>query len=373
MRPPALLFAGCAGMRLELLRIRGLRCLAEVELALAPGINVFVGANGAGKTSVLEAVFLLSRGRSFRTGAREALVQRGVAGFSVFAELRHADQRTCRLGLGREGSRWEAKVDGVSATLGGLVQECAVVCFEPGSHALIAGAAEERRRYLDWGVFHVEHDFLTPWRRYQRALKQRNSLLRSSSAPLDDSLFAPWEFELAQAAQLLDQQREAYLTRLRPRLIASAASLLPELGPLMLHYRRGWSAEQGLAEQLRTQRGRDLARGHTTVGAHRADWSLTFEQAPLREHLSRGQEKLTALACVLAQAQLHAECRGDWPVVCLDDLASELDQTHQAAVVAQLHAAGAQILLTGTELPQALQPLTTQVFHVEQGQLTRLL
>ena len=373
MRPPALLFAGCGGMRLELLRICGLRCLGEVELVLAPGINVFVGANGAGKTSVLEAVFLLSRGRSFRSGAKEALIQRGGTGFSVFAELRHADLRTRRLGLGREGSRWEAKVDGSSATLAGLVQECAVVCFEPGSHALIAGAAEERRRYLDWGVFHVEHDFLSSWRRYQRALKQRNSLLRSSSPPLDDSLFAPWEFELAQTAQLLDQQREAYLTRLRPRLSACAASLLPELGPLMLNYRRGWSTEQDLAGQLRVQRRRDLARGHTTVGAHRADWSIAFEQAPLREHLSRGQEKLTALAFVLAQAQLHAECRGEWPVVCLDDLASELDLTHQAAVVAQLHAAGAQILLTGTEMPQALRPLSPQVFHVEQGQLTRLL
>jgi DNA replication and repair protein RecF len=93
----------------------------------------------------------------------------------------------------------------------------------------------------------------------------------------------------------------------------------------------------------------------------------------LREHLSRGQEKLTALACVLAQAKLYAQCRGEWPVVCLDDLASELDQSHQAAVVAQLSAARAQVLLTGTEVPQALQSLPSRVFHVEQGQLTRLL
>ena len=373
MRPPALSFDGRHGMRLAQLRIRGLRCLGEVELALKPGINVLVGANGAGKTTVLEAVFLLSRGRSFRTGAKEALVQRGASGFSLFAEMLHSDQRTCRLGLGREGSRWEARVDGSGATLGALVQECAVVCFEPGSHALIAGAAEERRRYLDWGVFHVEHDFLAHWRRYQRALKQRNSLLRATSAPLNDTLFAPWEAELAQSGQQLHQQREAYLARLHPRLVASAGFLLPELGPLTLHYRRGWSVDQTLAEQLREQRGRDLARGHTTLGAHRADWSIAFEQAPLREHLSRGQEKLTALACVLAQAQLYAECRGEWPIVCLDDLASELDLPHQSAVVAQLHAAGAQILLTGTELPQALQSLAAQVFHVEQGQLTRLL
>jgi DNA replication and repair protein RecF len=359
-------------MRLEQLRMRGLRCLTDVGIALDPAINVFVGANGAGKTSVLEAVFLLSHARSFRSGAKEALLQRGAAQLSIFAELRHADRRVCRLGLGRDGARWEAKVDGENVAIGQLVRECAVVCFEPGSHALIAGAAEERRRYLDWGVFHVEHEFLTAWRRYQRALKQRNSLLRSAS-PATDELFAPWEAELAQSAHQIDQQRRTYLDLLRPKLLSSIAGLLPELGALDLRYRRGWSNELDLAQQLREQRGRDLARGHTTLGVHRADWSVTFEHAPLREHLSRGQEKLTALACMLAQAELYAEHRGEWPIVCLDDLASELDQAHQAAVVAQLTAAHAQILLTGTELPAALQGLPARVFHVEQGELARLL
>jgi len=359
-------------MRLEQMRIRGLRCLTDIGIALDPAINVFVGANGAGKTSVLEAAFLLSHARSFRSGAREALLQRGASQLSIFAELRHADERPCRLGLGRDGARWEAKVDGAGVTIGQLVHECAVVCFEPGSHALIAGAAEERRRYLDWGVFHVEHDFLSSWRRYQRALKQRNSLLRSATTASDE-LFAPWEAELAQSAHQIDRQRRAYLDLLRPKLLSSIDGLLPELGQLELRYRRGWSEEVDLAQQLREQRGRDLARGHTTLGAHRADWSIAFEQAPLREHLSRGQEKLTALACMLAQAELYAERRGEWPVVCLDDLASELDQAHQAAVVAQLTAANAQVLLTGTEVPQALRELPKRVFHVEQGQLARLL
>jgi len=359
-------------MRLDQLRIHGLRCLTDVSVALDPAINVFVGANGAGKTSVLEAVFLLSHARSFRSGAAEALLQRGTPGLSIFAELRHSDDRAFRLGLGRSGSRWEAKLDGDAVAIGQLVRECAVVCFEPGSHALIAGAAEERRRYLDWGVFHVEQDFLSSWRRYQRALKQRNSLLRSTTTPTDE-LFAPWEAELAQTAHHIDDLRRTYLDLLRPILLASAAGLLPELGALELRYRRGWSDDRELSQQLRELRSRDLARGHTTLGSHRADWSIAFERAPLREHLSRGQEKLTALACVLAQAKLYAQCRGEWPVVCLDDLASELDQSHQAAVVAQLSAARAQVLLTGTEVPQALQSLPSRVFHVEQGQLTRLL
>ncbi|WP_426687725.1 DNA replication/repair protein RecF [Rhodanobacter ginsengiterrae] len=359
-------------MNIEQLRITGLRCFGETTIALDSGINVFVGANGAGKTSVLEAVFLLSHGRSFRSGAKDALLRRGAPGLSVFAEWRRADGRLIRLGLGKTGARWEGRVDGVNAALGQLVQECAVVCFDPGSHALISGGAEERRRYLDWGVFHVEHEFFSAWRRYQRALKQRNSLLRSN--PLaGDALFLPWEAELSQSAHLIDLQRQAYLDLLRPRLAASAAGLLGELGALELRYRRGWAEDHELAGQLREQRGRDIARGHTALGAHRADWTMLFEHAPLREHLSRGQGKLAALACMLAQAGLYAEQHGDWPVVCLDDLASELDRPHQRAVMAQLAAANAQILLTGTDLPAALEGLPSRVFHVEQGHVSCLL
>ena len=359
-------------MRFESLRVRGLRCLGEVNLTLAPGLNVLVGANGAGKTSVLEAMFLLSHARSFRSGAKDALLQRGAAAVSVFAELRHGDARMARLGLGRDGVRWEARVDGEKVALGQLLHECAVVCFEPGAHALVAGGAEERRRYLDWGVFHVEHEFLGQWRRYQRALKQRNSLLRGSQ-PLTDALLEPWERELALTGSVIDQARRRYLDALRPHLAEQSERLVPELGAIDLRYRRGWSDEVELDDALGDSRGRDCARGHTTVGAHRADWSLTFAQAPLREHLSRGQEKLAALACVLAQAALFAQGLGEWPVLCLDDLASELDLAHQAAVVDQLLAAGAQVVVTGTELPPALQAAPHRLFHVEQGQIAPLL
>ncbi|MCX7513349.1 DNA replication/repair protein RecF [Frateuria sp. STR12] len=358
-------------MKFERLRIHGLRCLTDVAVDLAEGIHVFVGPNGAGKTSVLEAAYLLSHGRSFRSGAREALLQRGLSSLAVFAETSGEGGVRHRLGLGREGARWEARLDGLEVPLGQLVQACAVVCFEPGSHALIAGAAEERRRFLDWGVFHVEHDFLAVWRRYQRALKQRNALLRSGGAP--DELFLPWERELDEAGGAIDRFRQHYLDRLLPAVADSAADLLPELGSVALRYRRGWAEDTPLREVLAAQRGRDLARGHTTVGAHRADWSLAFEHAPLREHLSRGQEKLTALICLLAQATLHAECRGEWPIVCLDDLASELDQEHQAAVVERLGTVGAQVLITGTECPESLRTSPHRMFHVEQGQIRPLL
>jgi DNA replication and repair protein RecF len=357
----------------ERLQLQGLRCIGDASLELDAGFNVFIGANGAGKTSVLEAAFLLSHGRSFRSGAREALLQRGAPGLSIFSIVTHDDGAISRLGLGRSGaSRWDVRVNGADASIGQLIRECAVVCFEPGSHALIAGGAEERRRYLDWGVFHVEQEFLMTWRRYQRALKQRNSLLRGEGS-LDEGLYGPWEQELARSGALIDGWRRVYLEALLPHLRDEVARLIPELGAVELRFRPGWPEGESLLETLISQRGRDQARGHTTSGVHRADWSLSFELAPQREHLSRGQEKLVALACLLSQARLDAAHRGEWPIVCLDDLASELDQAHQAAVIDGLLKAPAQVLVTGTEIPRSVPSSSGKVFHVEQGQLTALL
>ncbi|NII10692.1 DNA replication/repair protein RecF [Oleiagrimonas sp. C23AA] len=359
-------------MLLKRLHIQGLRSLSDVELTLGAGMNVFVGANGAGKTSVLEAAYLLSHGRSFRAGTREVLVQRGGSRLSVFGEVQ-SGALTHRLGLGREGVRWQVRLDGSDApTLGELVRHCAVVCFEPGSHALIAGPAEERRRFLDWGVFHVEHDFVLQWRRYQRALKQRNRLLRMDVS-LGDAQFDAWEAELESSGTAVDAYRRAYLHGFEPELVDICADLLGELGTLQLRYRRGWADDRELGRELRERRERDKSRGHTAVGIHRADWSPVFESAPQREHLSRGQEKLCALACTLAQAEYHAGQKGEWPIICLDDLASELDAAHQVKVVTQLRRHQAQVLVTGTELPTALEDDPGCVFHVEQGTIRPLL
>ncbi len=357
-------------MRFERLRIEHLRCLGQVELEPAPGLNFFVGTNGAGKTSVLEAACLLSYARSFRSGSRDALIQRGTRQFNVYGEVRHR-QQIHRLGLGRESGRWQARVDGVGVDrLSDLIRCCAVVCFEPGSHALIAGPAEERRRFLDWGVFHVEHGFLASWQRYRRALKQRNALLRAAEPP-SDRLMSPWEEEMDQSGRHIDRIRADYLRTLETDLVSITGALLPELGDFSLSYRAGWDTSQPLAETLRTNRVRDRARGHTTQGIHRGDWRAVFSEAPQREHFSRGQEKLCALACVLAQAKVYADDKGEWPVVCLDDLASELDVPHQQAVVRWLQAVEAQVLVTGVSTPEALPADETCLFHVEHGRVSK--
>ena len=352
-------------MRIELLRAHHLRCLPGMEIRPSPRLNWLIGPNGAGKTTVLEAVYLLSHGHSFRGGARDTLIQRGETGFTLYAEL-ECGSTPHRVGLARAEGQWRVQIDGDGCTtLSHLLETCAVVCFEPGSHALLTGGAEQRRRFLDWGVFHVEHHSLVWWREYRRALRQRNALLKASGS---SDQFEFWEDELGRLAVQIDRERRAYFDELREHVSELACTLLPELGQPLLAFRSGWNPERPLREWLAENRGQDMGRGHTRLGPHHADWRLEFERAPGREFLSRGQTKLAALSCVLAQASLFAIQQGEWPILCLDDLTSELDAAHQRLVLDWVAERPAQAWLTSTQLP-GVSAEGAERFHVEHGTL----
>lgn len=368
-------------MRLTRLQVTALRRLGDVGLRPGPGINLITGDNGAGKTSLLEGLHLLAYGRSFRGRVRDGLIRTGSEAVEVFAEWREdVTGRTRRAGLRHSGQRWEGRLDGETVSqLGELCAALAVVTFEPGSHALVTGGGEPRRRLVDWGLFHVEQadstaighggGFLTLWRRYARALKQRNALLK---ARVRDSQLEAWDHELAETGEPLTRRRQAYLDALEPLLQAMAAELAPSLGLPRLAFQPGWARDNlSLADALLVARDRDLANGFTSVGPHRADWRIDYAALPGREALSRGQAKLSALAVLLAQAEQHAAASGEWPVVALDDLASELDRNHQRRVLERLEASGAQVFITGTEAPSTLSERhgDIHVFHVEHGNL----
>jgi len=360
-------------MQIHRLALHHVRRFNVVELMPQPGVNLLTGDNGAGKTSVLEALHLMAYGRSFRGRVRDGLVRQGQEALEVFVEWdeqrgeRPAQRR--KAGLRHSGQEWKGRLDGEDvAQLGNLCAALAVVTFEPGSHALVSGGGEPRRRFLDWGLFHVEPDFLPLWRRYSRALKQRNALLKQGGP---SRMLDTWDHELAEAGEPLTSRRQHYLERLQERAIALAAELAPQLGIQGLDLSPGWRRhELPLADALLLARDRDRQAGYTSIGPHRADWSVDFSRIPGRDALSRGQAKLTALACLLAQAEDYAEQRGQWPVIALDDLASELDRTHQARVLQRLLSGPAQIFITATETPAALQDLTTITrFHVEHAQI----
>lgn len=358
-------------MRLVRVSVTNLRKFEHVELQPAPGLNLITGDNGAGKTSLLEALHLMAYGRSFRGRVRDGLVRTGTEALEVFVEWREDnDQVQRRAGLRHSGQAWEGKLDGESVgQIGELCAALAVVSFEPGSHALVTGGSEPRRRMLDWGLFHVEPGFLSLWRRYSRALKQRNALLKSGGggAQLD-----AWDHELSEAGEPLTVHRLHYLAELQSRLQPVAADLVPMLGLTTIDFQPGWRRhELSLADALVLSRDRDRSNGYTTVGPHRADWRIDYAANPHRQTLSRGQAKLTALSALLAQAEDYAAREGEWPVVALDDLASELDHRHQRRVLERLLASGAQLFITGTEPPVALEALKREyaMFHVEQGRI----
>lgn len=352
-------------MHVTRLAVGGLRRFAQVELAPKPGLNLITGDNGAGKTSLLEALHLMAWGRSFRGRVRDGLIRTGSQAVEVFVEWREdQDDRIRRAGLRHSGQEWSGRLDGRNVgQLGELCAALAVVSFEPGSHALVTGSGEPRRRFLDWGLFHVEQDFLPVWRRYNRALKQRNALLKSGGG---GKQLDAWDVELADAGEAVTAHRQAYLDRLQGQVQDVANALVPMLGRAQLEFAPGWRRQAlSLADALLVSRERDRQFGHTGVGPHRADWRVDFSALPQRETLSRGQAKLTALSCLLAQAQDYAAQRGEWPVLALDDLASELDRRHQASVLARVIQSGAQVLVTGTEMPAALEAVPLAWFHVE--------
>lgn len=356
-------------MRIERLRVTDLRCFREVEFVPGADVSWLAGANGAGKTTLLEAAYLLAHGRSFRAGGRSAPCREGADGFVIHADVRWQGKPAVRLGLQRTEGHWTARRDGTDlATLVPLFEVCPVVYFGPDSQALVTGPADERRSFLDWAVFHVEHASADLWRDWRRALRQRNALLRQGAV---DGLFEPWEHDLGRLAARIHGLREHCMASLEPYLIEEAARLVPELGSAVVDYRPGWDVDSGLAMQLAASRAQDRVRGFTRRGAHRADWSLMFAGVAQREYLSRGQAKAIALASTLALARWLKDRVGEYPLLCLDDLAAELDPRHVALVLDWLHGNPLQAWLTSTDMAVPLARGAT-VFHVEHTRCTPL-
>ncbi len=355
-------------MPLRRVRITTLRCLREVELALHPGRNYIYGPNGAGKTSLLEGVFLLGRGRSFRTRQLRRLVQHGGHGFAVFGEV-DADGATHRLGVAYDSGRLEKKIDGkVATSMAELAALLPVHAIDPSLHALVEGGPSERRRFIDWGVFHVERGYLESWKRYRRVLSQRNAALKRTA---DAAELAPWTTALVEAAERVDDSRRRYLERLGPFVADFGRRLLDR--PLTLEYRRGWAAEATLAAVLHTTLPRDRQHGSTEAGPHRAEIVLRLQGRRVQDEASRGQQKLTAAALVLAQVAVESiERRPAQSILVIDDPAAELDAQSLARLSDALAGLRAQLIFTALRPSDLPAEPGFPVFHVERGEVRGL-
>lgn len=348
------------------LDIRNLRNIRSLTLAPEAGVNVVLGANGAGKTSVLEGIWMLSRGRSFRAGRIEQVVREGEATLQVVGRVAGAGREEKVLGVERGRGVRRIRVAGrTEESVAPLSGALPAVVFEPHAHELVEGGPEHRRRMLDWGVFHVEQGFLEGWRGYQRGLRQRNVCLREG----DDRGAAAWEGEMAAAGERVSGMRARYAERLAGLLPSVLGELAPEMEGVGAEFRPGWDSARALGESLAEGRSGDLRMGYTTAGPHRAELRLTVAGRSAARRLSRGQEKLFALGLICTQAVLYIRDTGRTPVILLDDLPSELDAAHLGRVVDWVAALDAQVFATAVSWPGAFDSWLEPVgrFHVEHG------
>ena len=316
---------------------------------------------------MLEALFFLGRGRSFRSGQTSTLIQTGAAGFTIYAEVASGASAQ-RLGVRATGAGLEIHVDGETGVKSDLAAGLPVQVIEPQIHDLIQGGPQNRRRFLDWGVFHVKHEFLDAWRRYRRALQQRNSALRAGNSR--DSVRV-WDQELIESGNSVDSFRRAYLDLFQPALGRLSDQLLGL--PAQIRYQAGWSADREFAAALEASWDRDQAVRSTQVGPHRAELAIELQDQPARHRLSRGQQKLLAAALVLAQSEFVALSADREVALLVDEPAAELDADHLHALISALPRPGLQLFFSALT-PDAL-PLSedTRKFHVEHGEVTTLL
>lgn len=361
-------------MRIDVLRIENLRIIKEAELRLEPGLNWFIGPNGAGKTSVLEACSLLASGRSFRSVGGSSFLRSGSERSSVFAQLwEPVRQAPLRVGLERDAQDYRGRIDGSPVrSLSELFQHVPMVFVEPDSGQLLHGAGEIRRQFVDWGLFHVEPEFMPAWRRYQRALQQRNLVLRAGGSV---AALAPWNHCLLDDGARIHHFRQAQSNRLQNALTDLLPSFLPGFNGATLRIRPGWSQDLSFEEALSRAEDSDRRLGYTTVGPHRFSWTLRFADGTDQQQLSRGQAKLCALAMWLVQLRVFRELRGQAPMLGLDDVMAELDPSNQIRVIEFLHSTEVQCLLTRADrlIDAPQQGQMGALFHVEQGVVRRQL
>ena len=352
-------------MAIQKLEINNLRNLTKVTILPKPGLNFIFGPNGSGKTSILEAIHCLGRGKSFRTHKTNHLINEDSSSFTVVGKIQQRG-RPFTIGMERTAGNSQLRLGGQNVRRASeLTDILPLAVLDPGLHRMIEEGPDQRRRFLDWGVFHVEHTFNGVWNNYRRCLAQRNAALRSGWTQQD---IAHWDQELAVAGEQLDQARRNYLSKL---LIFVNEFLIefPIIPQIDIRYQQGWRDGANYLSYLSAQYQSDKERGFTQFGPHRADLRIRIDGTDARDFLSRGQQKVLVSMLILAQCR-QITSQEVSAVVLVDDLPAELDAGIRETLLHQLEKTHAQVFLTGTDASLfSFDQKSCGVFHVEHGQV----
>tara|TARA_B100001093_G_scaffold55822_1_gene47305 strand:+ start:2852 stop:3913 length:1062 start_codon:yes stop_codon:yes gene_type:complete len=352
-------------MFLNKLSLRNLRNIRKADLNLNHRTNIIIGENAAGKTTVLESIDIMSRGRSFRTNKFENLVRQGEKEFYVGATL---GETNIKLEISKEKSKTKVLINNKEENKQSvLAKELAVLCIHPNSHNLIEGAPSERRSFLDWGLFHVEQDFKAELAVFTRILRQRNEALKFKEMREDI-----WINTLADSGEKISAMRENYILRLNKLFEENRQYILPNV-ELSFFYDKGWDYNKSFFEALSEKKRFDVERGYTSVGPQSANILIELNGKDAQKICSRGQQKLIANTMLLSQAKDFYEKKNFPSIILVDDLPAELTLEMQEKILERLFETGSQIFLTALNdsiLADILSEIDSNVFHVEHGVIT---
>ncbi len=357
-------------MALVKLDVFGVRNIQSASITLSPQINLITGANASGKSSLLEAIFILGRARSFRTTHIKQVIAFDQPQLIVSAQNRFNNGSISHIGIQIDNKNCEIRIDQESKHKADLAYALPIQLIHPKSYRLIDGAPQLRREFLDWGIFNQSPRFLTDWRKFNKALQQRNALLKTRQT----SQIPAWDKELLEYGPLLNQSRICYLELLQAVFVEIAAHFLDETD-IQLRFNSGWDDSKDYSQILQTELDKDLRFGFTYSGPHRADLQLLLNNKPAKDYLSRGQQKLLVLALLLAQVKLLNLTTQNACCILIDDLSAELDTLNRLKLLKYLSLLDCQVLLTATEL-NGFGDLSSlpqyKVFHVEHGRVSEL-
>jgi DNA replication and repair protein RecF len=342
--------------RLELTDFRNYRAAV---FELTSGVTAVVGKNGQGKTNLAEALAYLATLSSFRGAPPDALVRTGADAAIVRATLREDDGREVLVEaeLPRTGrNRVQVNRQKLQRTRD-LLGVMRVSVFAPDDLVIVKGGPGERRRFLDDALVSLRTSYDATRLELDRAVKQRNSLLKQAGGRLDAELGVTldvWDARLAAVGEQLGHARATLVARCQPMVLEAYEQLAGHAVPVELVYEPEWRAG-GLATALAAARENDVRRGVSTVGPHRDEVDIALDGMPARTHASQGEQRTLALALRLAVHRLVAERTDSTPVLVLDDVLSELDPDRATALLANLPA-GQVVITTASPLPPAAQP-----------------
>ena len=354
-------------MSLQTLLVQNLRIIESLTLELAEEVNLFYGENGAGKTSILEAIDFLSRGRSFRSRTLAPIIRNGAKQITVSGICNEGNQ-SIRLGIQKSPQATVLHINQTkSSSIAELARNLPVLSMHPDSHQLIQGPAKNRRNFLDWSTFHVKQKFLGQWREYNQCLRQRNQMLKQEKL----HELPAWNAKLALLGEQVDSARYSIFEEINLYFATFAGKLLPE-AEISLAYEQGWDKDCALLEALQKSEGKERQKKTTQKGPHRAELNIFYNFQPAATTSSRGQQKLLAASLLLAQIAHLQQHLSRKCVVLLDDIQAELDESHAAALFQALQELRCQAFLTAIEPNSALIQgwKQHQMFHVERGKCT---